>query len=232
MVYYHKFRLVHADGEYSYVVGCPGKLHAVFVQFCAIGAKVVQDAAAAALFTACKIEDTLKKSRDILCAAYNLKLPPSEHLSPDDTVSRKSFSAFPELCADTNATSQLFEVHSRSIIGLERLMLEASSFDFRGRHPQQLTVKLAKHYGLTSTSAVSKTAFQVALDLYRTFAPLKQTTAAMAFASLELAGRLHDEHLEEVEIGADYHKWNIGRAEVMGKYCLCRLQNFPVLTAK
>jgi len=46
-----------------------------------------QDAAAAALFTACKIEDTLKKSRDIVCAAYNLKVSPSEQLSADDPVS-------------------------------------------------------------------------------------------------------------------------------------------------
>lgn len=46
----------------------------------------MQDAAAAALFTACKIEDTLKKSREIVCAAYNLKLSPSEHLAPDDPV--------------------------------------------------------------------------------------------------------------------------------------------------
>jgi hypothetical protein len=45
-----------------------------------------QDAAAAALFTACKIEDTLKKSRDIICAAHNLKVPRQEHLSPDDAV--------------------------------------------------------------------------------------------------------------------------------------------------
>jgi CTD kinase subunit beta len=95
-------------------------------------------------------------------------------------------------------------------------MLEASSFDFRGRHPQQLTIKLLKYYGLTSTSAVAKTAFQVSLDLYRTFAPLKQTTATMAFASLELAGRLHDQHIEAVESGADYGTWNVERAEVMG----------------
>jgi len=46
-----------------------------------------KDAAAAALFTACKIEDTLKKSREIVCAAFNLKLPAAEHLSPDDQVS-------------------------------------------------------------------------------------------------------------------------------------------------
>ncbi len=54
---------------------------------------VRQDAAAAALFTACKIEDTLKKSRDIICAAHNLRLPVNEHLSPDDSV-RMSMTLF------------------------------------------------------------------------------------------------------------------------------------------
>ncbi|KFY31362.1 hypothetical protein V494_07966, partial [Pseudogymnoascus sp. VKM F-4513 (FW-928)] len=64
VIYYHKFRLVHRDTEYAST-----------------------DAAAAALFAACKIEDTLKKSREILCAAYNLKTSsPSEHLAPDDSV--------------------------------------------------------------------------------------------------------------------------------------------------
>ena len=41
---------------------------------------------------------------------------------------------------------QMFEQHSRSIIGLERLMLEASGFDFRNRHPHKLMIKLAKLY--------------------------------------------------------------------------------------
>ena len=49
-----------------------------------------QDAAAAALFTACKIEDTLKKSKEILCAAYNMKVAPSEQLTPDDPVNLTS----------------------------------------------------------------------------------------------------------------------------------------------
>ena len=52
VMYYHKFRLLHADAEYNWA-----------------------DASAAALFAACKIEDTLKKSREILCAHWNLKLP-------------------------------------------------------------------------------------------------------------------------------------------------------------
>ncbi|KAL1967313.1 hypothetical protein VTN77DRAFT_3359 [Rasamsonia byssochlamydoides] len=170
-VYFHKFRLVHADNQYNYM-----------------------DAAAAALFTACKIEDTLKKSREIVCAAYNLKLPPAEHLSPDDS---------------------LFDGHSRGIIILERLMLESSGFDFRNRHPQKLLVKLCKRYGVQKEDEVGLVAYCISLDLYRTFAPLKQTTATMAFACLELASRLVDARLEDVESGKDYDNWKIGRAEVM-----------------
>ncbi|KAE8157519.1 Fructosamine kinase-domain-containing protein [Aspergillus tamarii] len=152
------------------------------------------DAAAAALFTACKIEDTLKKSREIVCAAYNLKLPPSEHISPDNPV---------------------FEVHARGIIGLERLMLEASGFDFRTRHPQKTLIKLARHYGLTSQSQVSNVAYRISQDLYRTFAPIKQTASTMAFTCLELAGRLLDQRIEAVELGVDYEKWRTSREEVM-----------------
>ncbi len=95
-------------------------------------------------------------------------------------------------------------------------MLEASSFDFRNRHPQQLVIKLAKHYGIQRNSDLAKTAYQISLDIYRTFAPLKQTTAALAFACLELAGRLLNRHNETIESGEDYNTWQISRAMVMG----------------
>ncbi|KAI5269018.1 cyclin [Aureobasidium subglaciale] len=141
VVYYHKFRLVHADTEYMWA-----------------------DAAAAALFLACKVEDTLKKSRDVLCAAWNLKLPSSEHLSPDDPP-------------------------SKTVVGLERLMLESASFDFRTRHPQELVIKLVKQLeGPMET--LGRMSFNMSIDLYRTFAPLKQTSATMAIACIELTARL------------------------------------------
>ncbi|KIW14354.1 hypothetical protein PV08_07136 [Exophiala spinifera] len=171
VVYFHKFRLQHSDGEYSFV-----------------------DAAAAALFTACKIEDTLKKSRDILCAAHNSKVPRQEHLSPDNPA---------------------FEHQSRTIIGLERLMLEASGFDFRSSHPQPLMVKLAKMYEFDKSSPVVRTAYSISLDLYRTFAPLKQTNATLAFSCLELAGRLHGIEHRAIWRGDDYPSFKIGRGEVM-----------------
>lgn len=60
--YYHKFRLNFRDAEYSH-----------------------QDAALASLFVACKVEDTIKKSKDILAAAYNVKNP-EKTVAPDDKV--------------------------------------------------------------------------------------------------------------------------------------------------
>ncbi|EON69237.1 hypothetical protein W97_08497 [Coniosporium apollinis CBS 100218] len=175
VVYYHKFRLVHSDNEYD-------NIHA----------------AAAALFMACKIEDTLKKSREILCASWNLKLAPAEHLTPDDPF---------------------FDPGSKTLIGYERLMLEAAGFDFRSRHPQRLVLKLCKSLNYPR-STVGKTAYNMSLDLYRTFAPLKQTTATVAIASVELAARLCDADLTRLgtgtgERGIKYRRWGTTRAEVM-----------------
>ncbi|KAK7518058.1 cyclin [Phyllosticta citriasiana] len=170
-VYYHKFRLLHSDSEYN--------LH---------------EASLAALFTACKIEDTLKKSREIICASFNLKLSVSEHLSPDD----------PQL-----------EQPSKVIIGLERLMLEAAGFDFRNRQPQKLVIKLTRKCGFAKEN-VGRTAYHMSLDLYRTLAPLKQTTPAMAIACVELAARLLDANMALLtEEHLDYARWHVSRAEVM-----------------
>lgn len=99
-------------------------------------------------------------------------------------------------------------------------MLEASGFDFRNRHPQKLTIKIAQACGFRKDD-VGRTAYYVCLDLYRTFAPLKQTTATMAIASVELAARLHGADLDNVagENGINYKRFSVSRAEVMGK-CL------------
>lgn len=95
-------------------------------------------------------------------------------------------------------------------------MLEASGFDFRNRHPQPFLLKLAKFYNYSKSSPVVRTAYSISLDLYRTFAPLKQQTATMAFACLELAGRLRSEEDRVIWEGRDYSIWKVDRAMVMG----------------
>lgn len=106
-------------------------------------------------------------------------------------------------------------------------MLEASGFDFRTRHPQKVLIKLAKLYGLSKTSEASSLAYRISMDLYRTFAPLKQTTSTMAFSCLELAGRLLDQRIEDVETGKDYERWKTSREEVMGKQIISRSYQLP-----
>lgn len=97
-------------------------------------------------------------------------------------------------------------------------MLEGSGFDFRNRHPQKLVIKLAKSCRFEKVS-IGKMAYQISLDLYRTFAPVKQGTSTMAIACVELAARLEDADLSKVvgERGIKYKKWGTTRAEVMGK---------------
>lgn len=95
-------------------------------------------------------------------------------------------------------------------------MLESSSFDFRARHPQKTLIKLERLYGLAPNSEVSNVAYRISQDLYRTFAPIKQTTSTMAFSCLELAGRLLEQRIENVELGRDYARWRTSREEVMG----------------
>ncbi|EKD19622.1 uncharacterized protein L3040_002035 [Drepanopeziza brunnea f. sp. 'multigermtubi'] len=169
--YYHRFRMQHKDNEYQF-----------------------HDAAAAALLTACKIEDTLKKSREILCAAHNLTKSPAEYLSPDDST---------------------FEASSRIVIGLERLMLESSGFDFRVRYPHKHIIKLGKEAGIEKD--VSRVAYNMMLDLYRTFAPLKQSCSTMAFACIELSTLLLEKQQSAIrgERSPKYRKWGTTRTEII-----------------
>jgi CTD kinase subunit beta len=64
---------------------------------------------------------------------------------------------------------------------------------------------------------VAKTAWNLSIDMYRTFAPLKQSTPTLAIACLELAARLHAmDATKLVDAGImRYGKWATSRAAVM-----------------
>ncbi|CEJ89938.1 Putative C-type cyclin [[Torrubiella] hemipterigena] len=168
--YYHKFRLNFRDAEYNY-----------------------QDAALASLFVACKVEDTIKKSRDILAAAYIVK-------NPDKAVA---------------TDDKIFEQPGKVVIGLERLILETIGFDFRTRYPQKLLVKVVR--SILGRGEDAKKFFDIAyamsLDMYKTFVPIKRTTFAMTMAIVELTARFTGEHLDKVnEFAAarkQYHRSSI-----------------------
>lgn len=144
--YYHLFRLCHRDAEYNY-----------------------QDASLASLFMACKVEDTIKKSREILCAAYNIKNP-TQPTTQDD---------------------KMFENPHKIIIGLERHILETIGFDFRVRYPQKVLVKMVRHmYDANEGRDVLAMAYDMSVDMYKTFAPIKASTFTMVLACIELTAML------------------------------------------
>jgi CTD kinase subunit beta len=110
-------------------------------------------------------------------------------------------------------------------------MLEASGFDFRNRHPQDLLIKLCKFYGFDRQNPVVKLSYSICLDLYRTFAPLKHQTATMALACLELAGRLTGEENTAIWSGRDYATWKINRGMVMGTSTSVLLVALPYISS-
>lgn len=111
---------------------------------------------------------------------------------------------------------QTFEGQSKIIIGLERLVLEASGFDFRSFHPHETLFKLLKSSGFSRE--ISAMAYDMLIDLHKTFAPLKQTTTSMAFACTELAALVTDSTDDQAimkNIVKDYGKWSTTRNEVV-----------------
>ena len=168
--YYHKFRIRFPSAEYNY-----------------------EDAALACLFVACKVEDTIKKSKEILCAAHNLRQPHDQR-TPDDKVGSHPP---PLACLLLLLTEpvQSFEGFSKITIGLERHILETIGFDFRVQYPQKLLSKMIRRLLPSADArAFQKLAYAMSIDLFKTFAPIKQSTFTMVLAIIELTALVSELH--------------------------------------
>ncbi|KAK0636463.1 hypothetical protein B0T17DRAFT_485189 [Bombardia bombarda] len=159
--YYHKFRVRFPSAEYNY-----------------------EDVALATLFVACKVEDTIKKSKEILCAAHNLRSG-NETRSPDD---------------------KMFDSTSRFTVGLERHILETIGFDFRVQYPQKPLIKIIR--SMFPRDRVDKqsegqkflsVAYDMSIDLYKTFAPIKQCTFTLVMAILELTALITGINADKIQ---------------------------------
>lgn len=85
----------------------------------------------------------------------------------------------------------MFDNPQRIIIGLERHILETIGFDFRVRYPQKALVKVVRQ--LFSPEEVRKflpLAYEISLDMFKTFAPIKACTFTMVMATIELTALL------------------------------------------
>ncbi|AEO60942.1 hypothetical protein MYCTH_2310696 [Thermothelomyces thermophilus ATCC 42464] len=175
--YYHKFRVRFPSNEYNY-----------------------EDVALASLFVACKAEDTIKKSKEILCAAHNLRQP-HDHKTPDDKI---------------------FEAPSRFTVGLERHILETVGFDFRVQYPQKLLIKMVRKMfpreeqgTMEEGKRFLRVAYNMSIDLYKTFAPIKQATFTLVLAILELTALLLDTNPANTREFRDASAWHSHRPCVL-----------------
>lgn len=78
------------------------------------------------------------------------------------------------------------------MIGMERMLIETLAFNLSARYPLGMMVKLIKKF-LTReewSTDFYPVAWDMAFDIYKTFAPLKKTTGTVALALLELTSRL------------------------------------------
>jgi len=89
---------------------------------------------------------------------------------------------------------------------LERHILETIGFDFRAQYPQKILVKTVRKMfsaGNSDTHERGKiflrTAYDMSIDLNKTFAPLKQSSSALVLAILELTALILDQDLDRVK---------------------------------
>jgi CTD kinase subunit beta len=106
-------------------------------------------------------------------AAYSINAPVADQRTPED---------------------DFFDGYADRVVDLEAHMLQATSFEFGTRHPQQLVVKMLQvEFGYdvsTDEKELFRVAWAVSMDLNYTFALVKQTTATLAVACVELTHRL------------------------------------------
>ncbi|KAJ2215531.1 RNA polymerase II C-terminal domain kinase beta subunit [Coemansia sp. RSA 487] len=126
------------------------------------------DMATACLFVASKMEETIKKLRDIIAHSY--------------VILSKPQSSDPK-----QVPSAVVDKMRPSIMNAEQLILEAIGYDFRTSHTHLLFVKLAKMAGLERKSGIAALGWAILSDAYFTTLPVQYPSAVISAGSLCLA---------------------------------------------
>ncbi|KAI8321010.1 hypothetical protein GQ54DRAFT_245717, partial [Martensiomyces pterosporus] len=124
------------------------------------------DLATACLFVAAKMEETIKKLRDILAHSYVLSSQTTE--------------------VDAQAVpSSVTDKMRPSVLAAEQFVLDAIGFDFQTAHPHLLLVKLAKLAGAQRSMAIA--GWTILDDSHFTTLPVQYPSVVVAAGSLSLA---------------------------------------------
>ncbi|KAI8075146.1 cyclin-like protein [Gongronella butleri] len=168
---------------------------ALYHRYCLYnGARDVQslDVCITALFVGSKMEESIKKLKDIYVVAHAVRYPKNPELDPE----------------------KVSEERLARICECERQMLETLSFNFHVSHPYNYIVKFAKLLQKelnTDAKAMAKKAYFLAIDSYRTQLCLEYPSHTIATGCLYLACLLQP----------DVYQW-LETSEFWAQHCLSR----------
>lgn len=111
--------------------------------------------------------------------------------------------------------AQVFDSPHKIIIGLERHILETIGFDFRARYPQKVLVKMVRYlYHPDIARDVISMAYEISIDMYKTFSPIKASTFTMVLAVVELTALLGDRDVEKMR-SLDLDRYHTTRRSIL-----------------
>ncbi|KAJ2304397.1 RNA polymerase II C-terminal domain kinase beta subunit, partial [Coemansia sp. RSA 2705] len=128
------------------------------------------DLASACLLVAAKMEETIKRLRDILAHSYLLLTRPGDAFEPQSVGSAVTDKMRP------------------AVMSAEQFVLDAIGFDFRTTHPHMLFVKLARL--ANADQACARRGWLLLADAFFTTLPVQYPAAVLAAGSLFLAHSL------------------------------------------
>lgn len=136
------------------------------------------EVALATLYVSSKLHDTLKKPRDIILASFPIRFP---HLLRKGTID------------PSVAQAHGLDSERARILSIERLVLESMAFKFSANDGLRPVIKIGKKLGLSKDFC--KICWKVAVDSYRTPAPLSYPPHIIALGSIYTAALLTMESL-------------------------------------
>ncbi|KAG0330585.1 RNA polymerase II C-terminal domain kinase beta subunit [Podila horticola] len=137
----------------------------------------------ACLFVSCKVEDTIKKLKDIMIATYYYRYPNA---------------------TDWDSESKEGDEQRKRVLAYEKMVLESICFDFRILHPYKYVVKFTKM--LNASKTIARQAWNIARDSYKIGVCLEYPPHTIAAGSIYLASKLMEEPLKERIYGEPWMK--------------------------
>ncbi|TCD62990.1 hypothetical protein EIP91_006149 [Steccherinum ochraceum] len=132
------------------------------------------DVCLAAIYVSTKMHDTLKKPRELLMVSYAIQYP--------------EFAAKSKVAGELDIDPNKVEHDRQNLLKLERAILETVCFNFTSRMAFPYVIKAGR--SLRATKKLTKLAWRLAIDSFRTQINLQYPPHAVALACLYLAALL------------------------------------------